>query len=125
MNFKQTPEFQKDLKRLGKKWRSLPTDITDAQRSLIPLYVPQPGVDILVLRQSFFGSKHAAILHQTSKAEVVKMRLDVSDLGTKDKVRMIFIAVKTDNEIIFVELYAKDEKLREDPARYRRIVEDL
>ncbi|QQS18168.1 hypothetical protein IPL68_06050 [Candidatus Saccharibacteria bacterium] len=47
------------------------------------------------------------------------MRLDVAALGRSDKVRIIFIAVKTENEILFVELYAKNDKNREDPRRYR------
>lgn len=119
MNFKQTLEFQKDLKRLGKKWHSLPMDIAAAQLGLVPLYIPQEGIDITVLRQAFFGSKRAAILHLTEELEVVKMRLDVADLGTKDKVRLIFVAVKHENLITFVELYAKNEKDREDPKRYK------
>lgn len=117
MNFKQTPEFKKDLKRLQKKWRSIPQDIKAAERGLAPLYVEQEGVDLGVLRKAFFSGKKAAILTETETHEVIKMRLDVESIGTSSKARIIFIAIKTGSEIIFVELYAKNEKQREDQTR--------
>jgi mRNA-degrading endonuclease RelE of RelBE toxin-antitoxin system len=120
MNFEQTPEFQKDLKRLSKKWRSLPDDIKAAQRDILPLYIEQEGVDIVRLREAFFGGYKAAILTTTDSVEVVKMRLDVADLGRNDKVRIIFVAVKSHECITFIELYAKNEKSREDQARIKR-----
>lgn len=120
MNFEQTPEFQKDLKRLSKKWRSLPGDVKAAQRDITPLYIEQDGVDIVRLREAFFGGYKAAILTTTATAEVVKMRLDVADLGVSDKVRIIFIAIKSHGKVTFIELYAKNEKPREDKARIKK-----
>jgi len=120
MNFEQAPEFQKDMKRLGKKWRSLPQDIIDAQMGLLPLYIPQEGVDITIYRNSFFGTNRATILHQGERHEVVKMRLDVADLGRNDKVRIVFIAVISENCVLFIEMYAKNEKSREDQSRIKR-----
>jgi len=120
MNFEQTPEFQKDLKRLSKKWRSLPRDIASAERYILPLYVEQEGVDIIRLREAFFGGYKAAVLITTADAEVVKMRLDCESLGTNSKTRLIFVAVKTEGTIRFVELYAKNEKPREDTKRIKK-----
>ena len=120
MNFEQTPEFQKDLKRLTKKWRSLPRDIESVERDILPLYVEQKGVDMIRLREAFFGGYKAEVLLTTADSEVVKMRLDCESLGTNSKTRLIFVAVKTEGAIRFVELYAKNEKTREDPARYRK-----
>ncbi len=84
------------------------------ERDLTPLYVEQSGVDITTTRNAFFNGKRATILQKTPGAEVVKMRLDVMSLGRSDKIRIVFVAIKTDNEILFVELYAKNEKPRED-----------
>ena len=122
MNFEQTPEFEKDLKRLSKKWRSLPQDIKSAERDILPLYVEQEGVEIIRLREAFFGGYKAAVLMTTDAVEVVKMRLDCESLGTNSKTRLIFVAVKTEGTIRFVELYAKNEKTREDPSRYRKYI---
>lgn len=122
MNFEQAPEFQKDLKRLKKKWRSLPGDISQAEKDILPLYVNQEGVDIARLREAFFNGKRATIVRETDNTEVVKIRLDVESLGSNDKVRVVFVAVKTNNTITFVELYAKNEKSREDPKRYKPFI---
>lgn len=120
MNFEQTAEFQKDLKRLSKKWRSLPNDIADAQKGLELLYVHRVGIDIKRLRDAFFGTNKATLLSQSDDLEVVKMRLDVADLGRSDKARIIFVAVKAENTITFIELYAKNEKPREDSKRINK-----
>ena len=120
MNFEQVPEFQKDLKRLSKKWRSLPQDIKAAERDILPLYVEQEGIDINRLREAFFGGFKATLLTTTPRAEVVKMRLDVADLGSSDKARIIFVAVKSENTITFIELKKKNEKPREDPKRIKK-----
>lgn len=121
MNFEFTPEFEKDVKRLGKKWRSIPKDVEAAKKYILPLYEPRADdVEIAIYRQGFFNGKTATILHTSGEYEVVKMRLDVADLGRNDKVRIIFIAIKTTTAIRFVELYAKNDKTREDESRIRK-----
>jgi len=125
MNFEQTPEFQKDLKRLAKKWRSLPQDIKAAERGLIPLYVPQEGIDIKQVHDTFFNGKRATILQMMDGCEVVKMRLDVASFGTSSKVRLVFVAVVGAQRITFIELYAKNDKDREDAERIQRILSVL
>lgn len=122
MNFSEAPEFKKEVKRFAKKWRSIPDDITAAKRYILPLYVKlDKNVDIEQYRNKLFSTKRAAILPgSNSDMEVIKMRLDVEYLGRSDKVRMIFIAIRNKDEIIFVELYAKNEKSREDQQRIKR-----
>jgi mRNA-degrading endonuclease RelE of RelBE toxin-antitoxin system len=124
MNFEHTPEFKKDLKKLAKRWRSLPQDVVDAEWAITPLYIEQEGVDIAVYRKSLLGMKRATILHQTDRYEVVKMRLDVAALGRSDKVRIVFVAIKTKSTIVFIELYSKNEKDREDTKRIKKYLPD-
>lgn len=107
-------------KKLSKKWRSLATDIKAAEKDIVPLYIKQEGVDIGRLREEFFGGFKATILTTTAESEVIKMRLDVADLGRNGKVRIIFIAIKIDATIRFIELYAKNDKNREDTKRIRK-----
>ena len=123
MNFSETPEFKKDVKRLAKKWRSIPMDIEAVKPYILPLYVPRDGEDVMQdYRKAFFAGKIAAVLRAQGDIEVVKMRLDVSHLGRNDKVRIIFVAVKSRDTITFIELYAKNEKDREDQARIKKYV---
>jgi len=122
MNFKNCPEFERELKQLRKKWRSLPDDLDAAKKRIEDLYISQDGEDNLAeYRNAFFNNKRASILRLLEDGtEVVKMRLDVAVLGKNDKVRLVFIAIRRENSILFVELYAKNEKPREDIKRIQK-----
>lgn len=121
MNFDQTPEFEKDLKRLAKKWRSLPDDIEYIKPNIKSLYEQRDDIDIQKYRDGFFATKKAAIITSTpSGVEVIKMRLDVAAIGNNSKVRIVFVAARQANTITFIELYAKNEKDREDQARIKK-----
>ena len=124
MNFSEAPEFKKEIKSLAKKWRSIPSDIKAAEQYILPLYIKlDKGVDIEQYRTTFFNGKTATILHSENSIEVVKMRLDVECLGRNDKVRIVFVAIKNKDEIMFVELYAKNEKSREDERRIKKYLQ--
>lgn len=121
MNFEFAPEFQKDLKRLSKKWRSLPDDIEYVKPRIESLYIEHDDIDIQQYRADFFAGKTATTLpSEHSEIEVVKMRLDVESLSTNSKVRVIFVAAVSDNSVKFIELYAKNEKDREDKGRIKK-----
>ena len=117
MNFELSPEFKKDLKRLSKKWRSLPDDVDAAMLLIADVYTDSDQQEIF--QQKFFNNKRATKLVVNESVEVVKMRLDVLSLGMSDKARAVFVLVKTSAMVTFVELYAKNEKSREDPGRDR------
>lgn len=120
LNFEQSPEFAKDIKVLTKRWRSIPNDLQNAKRAITPLYVPIPDVDIKELRDSFFATKRAAIVVSGEDFEVVKMRFDCTALGNDKKTRLVFVAFVKSNTVTFVEMYAKNDKEREDPKRYKK-----
>lgn len=126
MNFDETAEFKKDRKRLTKRWRSIPGDIKAAQQYITPLYEQlADDVDISEYRREFFAGKTAAILYTDDDVEVVKMRLDVADLGQRDKTRIIFIAIRTSSTVLFVELYAKNDKNSHDKKRLNTYLKSL
>lgn len=117
MRFEQVPEFEKDLKRLTKKWRSLPSDLEDVSLQITDLYTDhERSVEV---RKAFFNGKRAIILQKLENGEVVKMRLDVASLGN-NSVRIIFIALKQSDRVLFLELFAKNEKPRKDTKRIER-----
>jgi len=122
MNFEYTAEFKKDLKRLQKKWRSLPSDLGDVELQITSLYISDDNpAELAEYRAAFFSGKRATILlNNDNKKEVVKMRLVVSSLGTNSKVRIIFIAVVADGIVQFIELYSKSDKDREDQSRIKK-----
>jgi pyrimidine operon attenuation protein/uracil phosphoribosyltransferase len=124
MNYRYSQEFDKDLKRLSKKWRSLPSDVEYSKNKIENLYIKRDDIDINQYRADLFSTKKAAILPgSTNDIEVVKMCLDVAYLGRSDKVRIIFVTIRSRNEILYIELYAKNEKSREDQKRIKKYLE--
>jgi hypothetical protein len=119
MNFDEGSEFAKEFKGFAKKWRSLKADFDDAKLTIEKLYTPQKDVKINEFRESFFSGKRATVLHTSDTCEVVKMRLRCSSLGNKELLRLIFVFVRTADGVTFIELYAKNEKSREDEKRIR------
>lgn len=118
MNFDQTPEFSKELKKFAKKWRSLPADLDVLQQALATLYIGANGISPEHIRETFFATKKGAVLQVVSKTcEVVKVRMDCSDLN-KDMLRVTFI--QSEKSILLVELYAKRDKAREDSPRIQK-----
>lgn len=120
LNFDVAPEFEKDVKNLKKKWRSIPNDIENVKRAIVPLYVSIDGVDMKEFRDAFFGTNRATILLSNDNCEVVKMRLDCAALGNDKKTRLVFVAIIAENTVKFIELYAKNGNEREDVRRLRR-----
>lgn len=121
MNFDESDEFKKDVKRLSKKWRSLPDDIEAVKVNILPLYIEiSKDVSVDWYRQAFFNNKRAAIISTNEKYEIVKMRLDVESLGSDSKTRIIFVAAKHENTITFLELFAKNDKTKADVQRYKK-----
>ena len=111
MNFSQSPEFKKELKAFSKKYRSLDQDLKSFEKVV-------EAVDQLE-ELHFFDNKKATKLHVSEKNEVIKARLDCSDLGNKNILRIIYTRNKQSNEVTFIELFSKNVKAREDVARVK------
>jgi hypothetical protein len=128
MIFKQSAQFDKELKTLKKKWRTLDNDIDVAKSAIETIYsedaAKEAGMSLKDIQAAFFNGKRATILHEEENCKVVKMRLDCAALNNKDMLRMMFVYVLLNDEITFIELYAKNEKTREDEARWRAFVKE-
>lgn len=123
MNFDQTPEFSKELKKYTKKWRSLSSDIESFQQALATLYLGANSIPAQHIRDTFFARKKGAVLRVISEtSEVVKVRLDCADLN-KDMLRVVFIQTK--KSILLIELYSKNEKAREDNSRIKKYLKTV
>lgn len=115
LSFEYTPEFTKDLKTLKKRWRSLPSDVVLAESALRVVYADNDEI-----YRQFFASKRATVITKAADFEVVKMRIDCKSLGNDKKTRVIFIAIRTENKIKLIQLYAKNSNEREDTSRIKR-----
>lgn len=126
MNFNEAPEFKKDLKALRKRVPTLNTDLERVRPSLQSLYIKPDALNDLEwreYREQFFDNRRAAKLKgYPEQCDVVKLRLDTDTDQYRGKLRLVFTAIKKGNEILFVELYSKNDKPREDQNRIKKYV---
>ncbi len=104
MNFDELPEFQKELKQLGKKYKSLTDDLQEFRDvvSAIPLG----------------NSKHFHIITQTDILYIVKARLFCKYLKGSS-LRIVYSYFEQKERIEFIEVYFKGEKENEDRERIK------
>ncbi len=102
MNFDELPEFQKELKQLGKKYKSLPDDLQEFRSvvSVVPLG----------------NSKHFHVIKQTKHFHVIKARLFCKYLkGTS--LRIVYSYFEQEQKVEFIEIYFKGGKENQDRNR--------
>ena len=109
-HFKRTPQFEKDLKKLSKKYPSLSNDIADFEQ--VPRVFPTGN------------GKNFTIIHHSEKVKLVKSRLTCTSL--RDKSMIIIYAYHSEGiEFVYLELYFKGDKENEDRGRVEGYLESL
>ena len=119
MNYSRVPEFEKDVKALKKRVRSLEGDLERTKHLIEALY-GHPDTEQAEFKKLFLAGKKATILTKTGVVEVVKMRLDTDTDSYRGKLRLVFAVAVDKAEVSFIELYSKNDKPREDQRRLRR-----
>jgi len=102
ITFDELPEFQKDCKRLGKKYKSLIDDLKEFRNvvSVVPLG----------------NSKHFIIITQIKVLYIVKARLFCRYLKGSS-LRVIYAYFEQEQRIEFIEVYFKGDKENENHDR--------
>lgn len=119
MNYSRVPEFEKDVKALKKRVRSLEGDLERAKHLIEALY-GRHDAEQTEFKKLFLAGKKATILTKTGAVEVVKMRLDTDTDSYRGELRLVFAVAVNKAEVSFIELYSKNDKPREDQRRLRR-----
>ena len=104
ITFDELPEFQKDCKRLGKKYKSLIDDLKEFRNvvSIVPLG----------------NSKHFIIITQIKVLYIVKARLFCRYLKGSS-LRVIYAYLEQEQRIEFIEVYFKGYKENENHDRIK------
>jgi len=105
MKFIESEEFKKEFKKLAKKYRTLGSDLETVKKVIKSQPISEK-------------SKHSAILHARDEKYIVKMRMACRALKDSD-LRIVYYYDGEDIEIIFIEIYFKGEKEREDLERVK------
>lgn len=108
MIFEYLPAYEKDFKRLAKKYRTLERDMEVVKKVL---HVRPDALPPFSYRISGLGISSC----------VIKMKRIASDSfkgkGNNSGFRLIYVYSKEPNKIVFIELYHKSEKEVEDRQR--------
>lgn len=115
MNYENTPEFNKDFKKLCKKYKSLHEDIEVLKKASIELYHFQ-GLDNNGIFQipSFCSEFLISCKVKKFASRSFKSR------GVNTGLRLVYIFIPRELKIVFVEIYHKNFKENEDQERLRK-----
>lgn len=108
MLFESLAEFDKDLKKLLKKYRSLHSDLEDVK---IILRVKPDSKNPFSFRIDNLGISTCIIKVKKIASNSLKGK------GVNSGLRLIYAYFPDDKKIIFIELYHKNEKANEDRQR--------
>lgn len=121
MNFKTIEEFEKDLKQLTKKYRSLPDDLETLKHSSIKLFheqniiVPQAVVKVEGL------CSDEVIIYKVRKIACRSLK----NRGSNSGLRLIYAYTVKTKSITFIEIYAKNQSSVEDKERINSYLKNL
>lgn len=108
MEFETLPEYDKDLKKLLKKYRTLTNDIEDVKKVLRIRPNAQPSFSF---RIDGLGIESCVIKVKKIASDNFKGR------GSNSGFRLIYAYFQETAKIVFVELYHKNDKENEDRER--------
>lgn len=109
IRFDKTDAFQKDFKKLEKRYRTLKEDFKRLQRALYVCAMPT--------------DKHTAILVGDKVYKIIKIRMACKTLR-KSSLRVVYAYFEQEQRIEFIELYFKGNKENEDRERTKECLKN-
>ena len=114
ISYASVHEFDQELKKLGKKYRSLPDDLELVKKAAIELLHRQKIDNQSIFKIPGYCSETLLICKLKKFAcRALKGR------GNKSGIRIIYAFYPLENRVIFMEIYFKGDKKNEDHERIR------
>ena len=108
--FSRLPEFEKECKKLSKKYPTLSSDIKDIE----PILLECPtGI-----------GKNFTIVRTTENTTIVKVRMHCESLRSRT-IRLIYAYRKDTIEFMYIEVYFKGDKENEDKERVDEYLKEV
>lgn len=108
--FSRLPEFDRELKRLSKKYPSLVSDIEDIK----PILLTSPtGI-----------GKNFLIIKIFKDIKIIKVDIHCESLRSR-AIRLIYAYHKDKVEFMYIELYFKGDRVNEDSERIRQYLNTI
>lgn len=113
MEFTPTPPYLKDLKKLSKKYKTLPQDLQIFEQLLTA------NISQIILA----SSNHHALLHADRERSlfIIRSRLHCRTLK-RASLRIIYQYQPVDNRVTYIELYFKGDRVLEDTGRWQAML---
>ncbi len=108
--FYELPEFEKELKKLSKKYPTLPSDIEDIKSVLLNC---PTGI-----------GKNFTIVRIEGSTTIVKVRVHCESLRSRT-IRLIYAYHKNTIEFMYIEVYFKGEKENENRERIEEYLSNI
>lgn len=109
-NFNELIQFQKELRRLFKKYRTLKEDLERFKR-VLEIYPTGIG-------------KNFVIIYSSPNLKIVKAHLACRALRHNHSLRIIYSYLEKEQQIEFIELYFKGNKENEDRERIKEYLKN-
>lgn len=111
MKFENILEFEKDIKHLLKRFKTLNDDIDVLKKVLTVSPHASPSTSYLITRTN-------------SNVEIIKIKKfscrALKGKGANSGIRMIYAFHNEEDKIVFIEIYFKEDKENEDRERIKR-----
>jgi len=112
MTYDTVPEFEKDLKKLKKKYKTLDGDLEVFKKAL----KVNPENLTGVVRISSLGEKIKTGIYKARKFYCKSLK----GKGAKSGIRVIYAYIPEEDKIIFIEIYHKGKKSNHDIKRIEK-----
>lgn len=112
-----TPEFQKDLKKLKKRFKTLEDDLGTLINAGIALFHKQRLETGGIVRISGLGIQQPGVY----KARKVACRFP-KGTASKSGIRVVYAYYEEEDKLLFIEIYYKGDKENEDRDRIIRVL---
>lgn len=114
IKFEETPEFLKDMKRLSKRYRTLPEDFDRVKKLAICLFHQEKKID----NRACFEIP-GCVTERFSAYKVKKIACRSLKGGANSGLRVIYIYDKLQHRVLLIEIYYKGDQALENRARIK------
>jgi len=119
IDYEETKEFKHDLRKLQKKYSSLPDDLNIVKQYLIELFHFQ-GID----KRGIFKIENAGNTKELQIYKIKKLACkSLMGRGNKSGIRIIYAYFPIKKKIVFLEIYFKAKQENENRTRIKKFIE--
>lgn len=120
IDYEETDAFQKDLKRLTKKFRSLTDDLHTVKKHAIELFHINKIDNLSVFPiPGFYSPKLGIYKIKKFACKSLKGR------GNRSGIRVIYAFHPKENKVVFLEIYFKANQTNEDRSRIVKYIKSI